>query len=158
MPSVASVWYYFRELDYPHIKELREIGDSIAQGAAMMTNTTVSSRVLGSAWPLHFNKPVAEVMYENIKQVGLPQWSEADQALAKAVQRELKVPERGLDSKLKPLKGPVSEDRRTARRFRRHRRRLMECPDGHPAISVEPPQSAGSSLVERDHHGDAHRP
>ena len=38
----------------------------------MMTNTTVTSRVLGSAWPLHFNRPVAEAMYENIKQVGLP--------------------------------------------------------------------------------------
>ncbi len=114
VPSVASVWYYFRELDYQHIKELREIGNSIAQGAAMMTNTTVSSRVLGSAWPLHFNKPVAEVMYENIKAVGLPQWSEADQALARAVQRELKVPERGLDSKLKPLKGPVNDDQRTS--------------------------------------------
>jgi len=113
VPSVASVWYYFRELDYPHIKQLREIGDSIAQGAAMMTNTTVSSRVLGSAWPPHFNKPVAEVMYENIKEVGLPQWSEADQTLAKAVQKELKVAERGLDSKLKPLKGPVSEEGRT---------------------------------------------
>ena len=73
MPPVASVWYYFRELDYPHIKELREIGDSIAKGAAMMTDTTVTSRVLGSAWPRHFNKPVAEAMYENIKQVGLPQ-------------------------------------------------------------------------------------
>ncbi len=113
VPPVASVWYYFRELDYAHIKELREIGDSIAQGAAMMTNTTVSARVLGSAWPLHFNKPVALAMYENIKQVGLPQWSEADQALAKAVQRELKAAERGLDSKLKPLEGPVSDDQRT---------------------------------------------
>jgi aminobenzoyl-glutamate utilization protein B len=79
----------------------------------MMTNTTVMSRVLGSAWPLHFNKPVAEAMYQNIKQIGLPQWSEADQVLAKAVQRELKIPERGLDSKLKPLEGPVSDDRRT---------------------------------------------
>ncbi len=26
VPSNASVWYYFREIDYPHIKELREIG------------------------------------------------------------------------------------------------------------------------------------
>ena len=90
----------------PHIKELREIGDSIAQGAAMMTNTTVTSRVLGSAWPQHFNKPVAEAMYENIKQVGLPRWSDADQALAKAVQRELKVPEGGLETKLGTLEGP----------------------------------------------------
>ena len=30
-------------------------------------------------------------MYENIKKVGLPQWSDDDQALAKALQRELKV-------------------------------------------------------------------
>jgi aminobenzoyl-glutamate utilization protein B len=113
VPSSASVWYYFRELDYPHIKQMREIGDTIAQGAAMMTDTTVTSRVLGSAWPLHFNKPVAEAMYENIKQVGLPPWSDADQALAKAVQRESKMPEVGLDSKLKPIKGPAPEDGRT---------------------------------------------
>jgi aminobenzoyl-glutamate utilization protein B len=113
VPSVASVWYYFRELDYAHIKEMREIGDSIARGAAMMTNTTVTSRVLGSAWPLHFNKPVAEAMYENIKQTGLPRWSDAELKLAKAVQRELKLSERGLASELKPLDGPVSDDRRT---------------------------------------------
>jgi aminobenzoyl-glutamate utilization protein B len=32
VPPVASVWYYFRELDYPHIQQLREVGDSIAGG------------------------------------------------------------------------------------------------------------------------------
>lgn len=100
VPQTASVWYYFRELDYAHIRELRSIGDSIAQGAAMMTNTSVTSRILGAAWPQHFNKPVAEAMYENIKQVGLPQWSDADQTLAKALQKELKVPERGLTTNL----------------------------------------------------------
>ena len=110
VPPVASVWYYFRELDYPHIKELREIGDSMSQGAALMTGTTVTSRILGAAWPQHFNKPVAEAMYENIKQIGLPQWSEADQTLAKAVQKELKVPERGLATQLATLAGPGAEE------------------------------------------------
>lgn len=110
VPPNASVWYYFRELDYEHITEMRTIGDEIAQGAAMMTNTTVSSRILGAAWPQHFNKPVAEAMYENIKQVGLPQWSEADQKLAKAVQKELKVLERGLATELSTLTGPGSEE------------------------------------------------
>lgn len=113
VPSNASVWYYFRELDYEHIRELREIGDTIAGGAATMTNTTVTSRVLGSAWPVHFNKAVAEAMYENIKQVGLPQWSEADQTLAKAIQKELKSTVRGLETEIKPLRGPVSEEART---------------------------------------------
>ena len=110
VPPVASVWYYFRELDYERIKEMREIGNSIAQGAALMTNTTVSSRVLGAAWPGHFNKSVAEAVYDNIKQVGLPQWSEADQTLAKAIQKELKVPETGLAAKLRPLREPSAEE------------------------------------------------
>ncbi len=48
--------------------------------------------MLGSAWPGHFNKTIAETMYANIEKVGLPQWTEADQTLAKALQHELKVP------------------------------------------------------------------
>ncbi len=112
VPANASVWYYFRELDYEHIKALREIGDQMALGAAMMTNTTVSSRVLGSAWPAHFNKPVAEAMNENIKAVGLPEWSEVDQKLAKALQAELKAPIIGLPLALKPFKGSTPEEQR----------------------------------------------
>jgi aminobenzoyl-glutamate utilization protein B len=113
VPQVASVWYYFRELDFEHIKELRATGDSMAQGAATMTNTTVSSRVLGSAWPQHFNKPLAEAMYENIKQVGLPKWSDDDQTLAKALQKEIKARELGLPMELEQLRGPVPEEQRT---------------------------------------------
>jgi aminobenzoyl-glutamate utilization protein B len=82
-----------------------EIGDRIAQGAALMTDTTMSSRVLGSAWPIHTNKALAETLYANIKAVGLPAWSDADVALAKAVQRELGVPEIGLASQIPELRG-----------------------------------------------------
>jgi aminobenzoyl-glutamate utilization protein B len=105
VPPNASVWYYFRETDYPHIKELWAIGDEMAKGATLMTNTTVTSRVLGSAWPEHLNKTVSEATYDNIQQVGLPQWDEADQTLAKGLQRELKVPERGLATQIQPLRG-----------------------------------------------------
>ena len=87
----AAVWYYFRELDYPKIKELWAIGDSVAQGAAMMTGTKLASeRVLGSAWPGHFNRPIAEDMTDNIKLVGLPKWTAADQQFARAIQKEVK--------------------------------------------------------------------
>jgi len=115
VPQTASVWYYFRELDYPHIKELWAIGDSIANGAAMMTGTTIESeRVLGSAWPAHMNKPVAEALFANIQSVGMPNWSDDDQRFAKAVQKEMKQKETGL--KLKPdsvLAGPPREDARS---------------------------------------------
>src|SRR5438445_8253178 len=98
-------------MDYPHIKELWEVGDKMAQGATLMTNTTFTSRVLGSAWPGHFNRPIAEDMYENIKRVGLPTWSDDDQKLAKALQKELKVKEEGLPDKLSELKGEDPESR-----------------------------------------------
>jgi len=106
VPSEASVWYYFRELDYPKIKELYELGNKMAQAAAMMTDTTVTQRIVGSAWPNHFNKVVAEVQSKNIEAVGMPQWSEADQTLAKALQAEIKAKVEGLKTKPKGLDGP----------------------------------------------------
>jgi len=104
VPPTASVWYYFREMDYDHIMDMWRIGDKMAQAASMMTDTTFTSRLLGSAWPGHFNRPIAEAMYENIKKVGLPQWSEDDQKLAKGLQKELKVPERGLATKVAEMR------------------------------------------------------
>src|SRR5690606_2249387 len=101
VPSEASVWYYFRELDYPRIKELHELGQTMAQAAAMMTGTTVEERVLGAAWPSNMNKPMAERMHANILAVGMPEWSEADIALAKAVQRELGADTIGLRTEVR---------------------------------------------------------
>jgi aminobenzoyl-glutamate utilization protein B len=109
VPPNATVWYFFREADYDHIMDMWKIGDNMAKAATLMTDTTYTSRLLGSAWPGHFNKPIAEAMNENIKKVGLPQWSEADQTLGKALQGELKVPVKGLAIKLQEFKPPKDQ-------------------------------------------------
>src|SRR5438094_5516617 len=111
VPQNASVWYYFREIDYPHIKELREIGDKIARAAAMLTDTDVTSQILGAAWPQHMNKTVAETMYANIVTVGLPEWDEADVTLAKGIQRELKQPQIGLATEVGQRRGGLDPGR-----------------------------------------------
>ena len=113
VPRTASVWYYFRQTTYPKIKELWQIGDDVAKGAALMTGTELlPSKVLGSAWPQHFNKVVAETTFANIKAVGLPTWSEADQTLAKALQKELGSSEIGLSTRVaERLQGPVEDNR-----------------------------------------------
>jgi aminobenzoyl-glutamate utilization protein B len=108
VPPLASVWYYYREADYDHIMNLWRIGDDMAKAAALMTNTTYESRLLGSAWPGHFNVPIAEDMYQNITKVGLPAWSPEDEQLAKALQHDLKVPEEGLAAKIFPLRAPLT--------------------------------------------------
>ena len=112
VPRTASVWYYFRQTTYPKIKELWETGDTMSKAAAMMTGTELqSTRVLGSAWPQHFNKVIAETTFANIQKVGMPQWSDADQQLAKGVQKELKANEQGLNTKVGELQGPVRDNR-----------------------------------------------
>ena len=111
VPRNASVWYFLRETDYQHIMDLFDMSNDIAKGAALMSNTELTStRILGTAWPRHFNKPVAITMYENIKEVGLPNWSGADQTLAKAVQVEAghDKPE-GLATELDTLREPLPQ-------------------------------------------------
>lgn len=86
VPDVASVWYYFRERDFASIRNLFSLGNTIAEAAAMATETKVTRRLQGYAAPNYANKPIAEAAYENMKVVGMPKWSDADQAFAKAVQ------------------------------------------------------------------------
>ena len=107
VPAKASVWYYLRDRTYADIKKMYDIAINIAKGAALMTDTEMSYRYLGSAWPGHFNKVIAETAHKNIEKVGLPEWSEKDQTLAKAVQEEVGSDPEGLATELKELGLPV---------------------------------------------------
>ena len=109
VPSKAAVWYYFRERSYPKIRKLFETGIAMAEGAAKMTDTKFTYEILGSAWPGHFNRPIAEAMSANIKKVGLPTWSAEDQLLAKATQKEMAARKtEGLALKLDSLSLPAN--------------------------------------------------
>ena len=112
VPSEAAVWYYFRELDYSHIKDLYELGTLIADSAAKMTGTTVDHKLVGSAWPPFLNKVIAETQQKNIEAVGMPNWSEADQTLAKALQKEIGAKVEGLKEKIDPLAEPAKKAHR----------------------------------------------
>jgi aminobenzoyl-glutamate utilization protein B len=70
-----------------------------------MTDTTYTERLLGSAWPGHFSPIIAETMTANIQKVGMPQWTDADQQLARGLQAELKVPVRGLSARVPAGRG-----------------------------------------------------
>ncbi|NBR74073.1 MAG: amidohydrolase, partial [Flavobacteriia bacterium] len=109
VPSKASIWFYLRDVTYEGIMKMYNDANNIAEGAAKMTDTQVSSRVVGTAWPRHFNKTIAETMYANIQQVGLPEWSAEDQALAKAVQKEVNSNNlNGLATELSELGKPAA--------------------------------------------------
>lgn len=113
VPSTASVWYFLRETDYEKVMEMFETSKEVADGAARMTGTKLERvRIMGSAWVPHLNRPVADVMDANIKRVKLPKWDENDQAMAKAIQKMLGRPEKGLDTVLAVMQAPIPEEQR----------------------------------------------
>jgi aminobenzoyl-glutamate utilization protein B len=112
VPQTATIWFYFRERDYELTKEQYDAAALMAQGAALMTGTTVDTiMTVGSAWGRHFSKPVAETTYANIQRVGLPEWSEDDIRFAEAFQAEMEVEVTGLATEIDSLGGPVDLSR-----------------------------------------------
>lgn len=115
VPSKATVWYYFRERTYEDIQSMYDAGIKIANGAAMMTDTKMKYKIVGTAWPGHFNKALGQAMMANIHKIGFPQWTEADHTMARAVQKLVEAPKKdnqgkpidGLRSTLDTLKGSV---------------------------------------------------
>ena len=110
VPTTASVWYYFRMPTAADTKELYETGIEIAKGAAMMTGTKLDTvQILGTAWHQHFNRPIAEAMAANAQIVGMPAWSEDDQAFARAVQETMGSRPNGLSTNIgNTLGGPAT--------------------------------------------------
>src|SRR5258705_345759 len=127
LPGTLQIWpgvaeelvgtkaYFVREGVFKDVDVvIFSVADTIAHAAAMMTSTTLlPPRILGSAWPGHFNRIIAQTMYENIKEVGLPQWSEADQRLAHALQRDIGAPDSGLATRLDTLRTALKSNERT---------------------------------------------
>jgi len=110
VPSKATVWYFIREITAEKIRENFATLQRIAEGAAMMTDTTVSRRIVGAAYPRHFNKPVALAMDENIKAIGLPEWTEDDQTFARALQKLMGAEEiTGLATQLEDIEETTEE-------------------------------------------------
>ena len=93
VPATATVWYFVREMTGERIMENFAALQRTAEGAALMTDTTVSRRIVGAAYPRHFNRPLAEAMHANMRAVGMPEWSEDDQRFARAFQKLMEIDE-----------------------------------------------------------------
>jgi aminobenzoyl-glutamate utilization protein B len=107
IPSYTKVWWYFRDKDMESACAHFEKAKKMAEGAALMTGCTYEARILSVDWPNRANKIMAEVLQRNIEQVGMPQWSEEEEALAKKVQEKNHLPVVGLEKKIWPFEEAV---------------------------------------------------
>ena len=104
IPASAKIWWFFRETTIDRAQANFEKARRIAEGAALMTNTEQSVQVFSAIWPTRGNRTLAEVTQKNIELVGMPRWTDQEHALARAVQRTMKVKEEGLQREISPLR------------------------------------------------------
>jgi len=109
IPAKAMVWWTFRAPTAEGAGKLFEQGERIADGAALMTNTTVEVEVMSAVWPVRTNQGLAEVIQANIERVGMPEWTEDEHALACALQEKANVAVEGLKPDVTPLTGPTRQ-------------------------------------------------
>jgi aminobenzoyl-glutamate utilization protein B len=104
VPDYAKIWFYFRESSYEGARDLYEKAKNIAEGAAMMTGTTWQENVIAACWPTRDNVTMAQIVQSNIELVGMPEWTEEDQDLARRIQKAAGVEEIGLRTDISPLR------------------------------------------------------
>ncbi len=104
IPRIASIWWFFRDASAEGAQKLFEQAKKVATGAGLMTNTEVKVDVLSAVWPLRCNRTLAELLHRNIETVGVPAWTDAEQALARELQKNANVKIEGLKSDIKALK------------------------------------------------------
>src|SRR4051794_20942770 len=109
IPRIATIWWFFRDGAAEGAQALFEQAKKIADGAAMMTNTTCTVDVLSAVWPLRCNRTLAELVQRNIEVVGMPAWSDEEDKLARQLQENAKVKVVGLKRDIKGLKAEAEQ-------------------------------------------------
>ncbi|TMC10165.1 MAG: amidohydrolase [Chloroflexi bacterium] len=86
----ATVRYLVRAGDLAELTPVVEWVRQIAQGAALMTQTTVDSRVVSAVSNLVGNAPLERLLHDNFERLGPPPFDEEDRALAAMFQATMR--------------------------------------------------------------------
>ncbi len=85
VPDDAEVWYFIRSPDRQQVEELTQRVSKIAQGAAMMTETTLEEKFGSGTYNLLYNDVVGEVLYQVLQALGPIEFTEEEHAFARSV-------------------------------------------------------------------------
>ena len=87
--ATAKVRYAIRARDLTELWPLIERVRKVADGAALMTETSVTTQVVSAVSNLLGNTPLEKTMYDALVRLGPPPFDDADRALAKQFQATL---------------------------------------------------------------------
>ncbi|HEX4261642.1 MAG TPA: M20 family metallopeptidase [Acetobacteraceae bacterium] len=87
--ATAKVRYLIRGRNLPELQKLIARVRKIADGAALMTETRVESRVISGVSNLLGNTALERAMHDNFERLGPPQFDEKDREFARQIQATL---------------------------------------------------------------------
>jgi aminobenzoyl-glutamate utilization protein B len=93
----SQIWWFVRDANMPAAKETFDKLVKIAEGAALMTGTTMDYQIDAAAWPQLALRSIAESIQANIDKVGMPKWDAEEERFAREFQKAMNVREIGLN-------------------------------------------------------------
>jgi aminobenzoyl-glutamate utilization protein B len=107
VPATASVWYFVRAPTREEVERNTDWLRDIAEGAALMTQTTVDERLLTGCYDYRANETVTDVIWENMQTVEPVTYDDEDVGFARDLQET--IPEERREAEL----AHIPEDIRT---------------------------------------------
>lgn len=89
VPADAEVWYYIRAPKRRDVRETAARLIKVAEGAAMMTETTMSYELLAGCYNVLPNRAISDAMYRNMLEVGGPDFGDEEYAFAKEFAQQI---------------------------------------------------------------------
>lgn len=88
VPDMAKTNYFIRSSSRARTDDASRRVDDCARGAALMTGTTVEIELLKSCKEMKVNRVLAELYYQAMRQVPIPEYTETEASFAAKISRE----------------------------------------------------------------------
>ncbi|NGN66004.1 amidohydrolase [Streptomyces sp. A7024] len=105
-PEIAEISYYVREGSPARVKVLLDKVIAVSEAAATASQTKVSHRITSACWNQLPARAFAELLHENMRQIGPPDFTDEAQQLAKELQDSLGLPQKGMHTEIGELTPP----------------------------------------------------
>ncbi|MCH7631740.1 MAG: amidohydrolase [Planctomycetes bacterium] len=109
VPEYTKLWVWVRDWTREGVDDVFQRVKKIADGAAMMAGVDHELSVLGGDYELLVNMTGAKLLHKNLLRLGPIEYTEEEQAFARAIQRATGKPEKGVDGEIKPGEGQKQE-------------------------------------------------
>ncbi len=109
VPAYSKVSLWLRDWKRDEVEQLLARTRKVAEGAAMMTETTGKVTVDGGSWDMLVNEAGARLLHANLLLLGPVKYTNEEQAFARQIQKTTGVPEVGMFDGVKPLEGQEPE-------------------------------------------------